>query len=204
MINSLSSATGLTTLTLRHCYVALGDDDLTWGSLGCVVLLYCIGWPTLKAPVCSLLLFNCEHCMSLLSHALVTISFGKAVTLTQRLPVRHCRWPKNQLVRHLRGFAASLRRMTALQHLDLELELDDSGWSDEEDDAEPGASDVLTSPDLQPIVDAIVSLRSVESLSVRLVPAPLARCKAPLLSAAQKAALAAVAPKPESPYLSIP
>lgn len=150
---------------------------------------------------------SCERCMSPLSHAcipFVTLSVGKAVTLS----VLHCRWPKNQLVRHLHGFAASLRRMTALQHLDLELQLDDSGWGDDEDDAEPSASEegqgVLTSVDLQPIVDTIVSLRSVESLRVRLVPAELAKCKAPLLSAAQKAALAAVAPKPESTDLLIP
>lgn len=41
-------------------------------------------------------------------------------------------WPRQQLVRHLQGFAANLRKLTALQHLDLNLELDDGGYEDDE------------------------------------------------------------------------
>lgn len=57
----------------------------------------------------------------------------------------------------------------------------------------------LTREDLQPVVDALVSLHNVRSLRVQLVPGgvmSVGRGGRPMLNAAQKAALAAVAPAP--------
>lgn len=77
-----------------------------------------------------------------------------------------CMWPTEDLVPHLEVLANNLSKLTQLQHLELELEIEDDG-------GEPDKS--WKSAACQPLVQAVSGLPNAERVYVSLVEPPWQR-----------------------------